>query len=152
MPGALVDSSPFEHGGRWWMLAQSTSDPGYGTLRLFHAPALAGDWAEHPDSPVIEGDPRIARPAGRVLRFDGRLFRFAQDCRDGYGMRVTAMEIVRLDVAGYEEVECPGNPVLHGSGRPGWNRSGMHHLDAHQLSSGGWIACVDGWTNRPWDR
>ena len=147
----LVDSSIFRHGGRWWILGQSASEPRHATLRLFAADALLGPWREHPRSPVVRADRRIARPAGRVICFGGRLLRFAQDCRDGYGMRVHALEILRLDAERYEEVECAGNPFLAGTARPGWNRSGMHHVDAHEVS-GGWIACVDGWTNRPWDR
>jgi hypothetical protein len=147
---ALVDPSVFERDGRWWMFAQSASQPGRGALRLFHAEALLGPWREHPRSPVVAADRRIARPAGRVVAMGDRLVRFAQDCREGYGMRVHAIEIERLTPDDYAEVECPGNPLLEGSGR-GWNRSGMHHLDAHRLEDGSWIACVDGWTNRRWD-
>lgn len=32
----------------------------------------------------------------------------------------------------------------------GWvDKRGMHHLDAHLLEDGQWIACVDGWTAVP---
>jgi hypothetical protein len=146
----LVDSSPFQHDGRWWMFTQPASEPKHGTLRLFFADDLLGIWREHPRSPVVAADTRIARPAGRVVAMGDRLIRFAQDCRDGYGMRVHAIEIERLTPDEYVEAECPGNPLLDGSGH-GWNRSGMHHLDAQQLEDGSWIACVDGWTNRFWD-
>jgi hypothetical protein len=82
-----------------------------------------------------------------VLSSSGRLFRFAQDCRAAYGSSVRAMEIERLDQREYEEAALEGNPVLAASGR-GWNRLGMHHLDAHQLEDGSWIACADGWCHR----
>ena len=31
----------------------------------------------------------------------------------------------------------------------GWNRDGMHHIDAHRAPEGDWIACVDGWRYWP---
>jgi hypothetical protein len=34
--------------------------------------------------------------------------------------------------------------VLEGSGA-GWNGERMHHIDAHRLDDGSWIACVDGY-------
>lgn len=149
-----VDSSLFQHEGRWWMFTQPAlhpaDEPRHATLQLFFADELKGPWREHPRSPVVSADARTARPAGRVVRLGDRIIRFAQDCRTGYGMRVLALEIKRLTTEDYLEVECPGNPLLDGSGR-GWNRSGMHHVDAHRVGDGSWIACVDGWTSRPWD-
>lgn len=143
----LLDSSVFEHDGRWWMLTQTAPELRGDTLRLFHAPALTGPWVEHARSPVVRGDARVARPAGRVLSTPRGLLRFAQDCRSDYGASVQALEITRLTPTEYQEAELPGNPVLAGSGR-GWNRLGMHHVDAHRLDDGQWIACVDGWSSR----
>ncbi len=142
VPGPHVDSSVFRYDGRWWMLA--ASDPTRGTLRLFHADDLLGPWREHPRSPVVPGDLRTARPAGRVVWSSGRLVRFAQDCGATYGGSVTALEITGLSTRVYEERELPGGPILGGSGR-GWNAQGMHHVDAHRLDDGTWLACVDGW-------
>jgi len=139
-----LDSSVFHHDGRWWMLTET--DPRQGTLRLFHAPDLVGPWREHPRSPVVRADPRVARPGGRVIMVSDRLVRFAQDCRDAYGSSIAALEITCLTQRAYDEVELEG-PLLTGSGQ-GWNRSGMHHIDAHRLDDGRWIACVDGWVNR----
>jgi hypothetical protein len=143
VPGAHVDSSVFRHDGRWWMLTHR--EEGGGVLRLFHADELAGPWREHPLSPVVRADPRIARPAGRVIMADGRLMRFAQDCSTTYGGSVNALEITRLSEREFEE-RVIGSPVLAGDGR-GWNALGMHHVDAHQLEDGSWLACVDGWAN-----
>lgn len=139
------DNSVFHRDGRWWMFSETDHDRG--TLRLFHAPGLTGPWREHPRSPVVLSDRGIARPGGKVLSSSGRLIRFAQDCRAAYGSSVRAVEIERLDQREYEEAELEGNPVLTASGR-GWNRLGMHHLDAHQLEDGSWIACADGWCHR----
>jgi hypothetical protein len=138
------DNCLFHRSGRWWMLTET--DEQLGTLSLFHAPELAGPWTEHPRSPVVRSDLRIARPAGRVVSVSDRLIRFAQDCRSQYGASVSAVEITRLTTTEYEETEIGGNPVLAGSGQ-GWNQLGMHHVDPHRLEDGSWIACVDGWSN-----
>ena len=37
----------------------------------------------------------------------------------------------------------PESPILTPSGA-GWNGLCMHHIDAHRLDDGSWIACVDG--------
>ncbi len=142
----FTDSSIFERDGTWWILTQ-TGGPPNPALRLFQARDLTGPWREHPRSPIVTGDPRIARPAGRVLSTTNRLMRFAQDCRREYGTSVRALEISRLTSSEYEEIEIHGNPILAGSGH-GWNRSGMHQLDAHEVASGRWVACVDGWANQ----
>ncbi len=139
-----LDNSPCRHEGLWWMLSET--DERRGTLRLFRARDLRGPWSEHPSSPVVAADPRIARPAGRVISVSGRLIRFAQDCGSEYGASVAALEITRLSEREYEERPLNDlHPVLGGSGH-GWNRSGMHHVDAHPLADGTWLACVDGWT------
>jgi hypothetical protein len=140
-----LDNSVFRWDGSWWMLTQTNY--GRGTLRLFHANDLMGPWSEHPRSPVVTADRGIARPAGRVLSTADRLIRFAQDCRLDYGVSVRALEITRLTRRDYAEEEIAGGPILAGGAR-GWNRLGMHHVDAHPLQDGSWIACVDGWLDR----
>ena len=112
-------------------------------LLLHFAPALTGPWTEHPASPIVDGNIHLARPAGRVVSMDGRLFRFAQDDGPKYGRQVFAFEITELDETTYREVPVGDRPVLAGSGS-GWNRDKMHHLDAHELAPNQWIACVDG--------
>jgi hypothetical protein len=140
----LADSSVFHREGRWWMLTETDPVRRSGTLRLFHAGELTGPWSEHPSSPVVRGDPGASRPGGRVLCLHDRVLRFAQVCDPVYGAALRAFEITELTAATYREAEVKRGAVLAGSGR-GWNRSGMHHLDAHPTAEGGWIACVDGW-------
>jgi hypothetical protein len=140
----FLDSSVFRRDGRWWMFTETSPDLRNGTLRLFHADDLRGPWIEHPRSPIVRDDQRIARPAGRVLSTPSRLIRFAQDCGDNYGSSVRAFEVRKLSASAYEESECQPSPVLGGSGR-GWNEGGMHHVDAHEVGEGRWMACTDGW-------
>lgn len=140
-----MDPTPFYHQGRWWLFVS----PGFNNdrLHLFSANDLSGSWHEHPCSPLIEGNPHSARPAGRILQWQGRLFRFAQDCTPNYGTSVSAFEITHLSTSEYAERPALQHPLLQ-PGKTGWNASGMHHIDLHQSDDGRWIACVDGWRPR----
>ncbi len=139
------DPSIFRHQDKWWLFVETDPDIKCDTLRLYYADDLMGPWAEHPKSPVIKGDPHIARPAGRVLSIDDRVIRYTQDCYPIYGTQVRAFEINELSATGYGEREVFESPVLAGGGI-GWNESGMHHIDPHCLEDGKWMACVDGFS------
>ena len=148
--GCLIDGSPcadstiFRHQDSWWMFAE-TSAGSHDRLSLYRADDLLGPWIEHPQSPLVEGDARKARLAGRVSAFEGSLIRFAQDCSVVYGQQVRAFEIVELGADRYEEKEVKESPVLT-PGELGWNGRGMHHVDPHQIGTNQWIACVDGFS------
>jgi hypothetical protein len=141
--GRLADPTPFCAAGRWWMFACPAPET-HDALRLYTAEAVTGPWREHPASPIVSGDPGRARPAGRPVR-DGRggWLRFAQDCATSYGRRVRALRITELGPDRYAERLCPGGPAL-APGTAGWNAHRAHHLDAHRLADGSWIACADG--------
>jgi hypothetical protein len=139
---AFVDPSLFYYSGRWWMFVE-TNPYAEDTLRLYSAVRLTGPWQEHPNSPVVLHNPDIARPGGRVLQVNGRLYRFAQDDHPVYGNQVWAFEIVELTPETYREVLAIERPVLSASGR-GWNALGMHQIDAQPLPDGRWLAAVDG--------
>jgi hypothetical protein len=134
----LADPSVLHFGGRWWLFAGD----GNNILRLYSAEELTGTWREHPKSPIVVDDPHRARPGGRVVAWDGRLFRMAQDCEPDYGLRVTATRIAELSPEGY--AEDPAGVEVVGPGKESWNKFGMHHVDAHMLPDGTWLACVDG--------
>ena len=141
LEGQFADPTIFRFNDRWWMFACSTPYQ-HDTLRLYFASDLTGLWTEHPKSPIINGDRSRARPAGRILAFDNKLFRFAQDCVPRYGNCVRTFEILELTPTTYTEVEIGHGPVLNASGN-GWNASGMHHIDVQQHKRK-WLACVDG--------
>ncbi len=136
----LADASLFRHAGLWWLLAEDIDPPC--SLVLYHAAELEGSWTEHPRSPVVSANPRVGRPAGRILLDQGRLYRFAQDRLPHYGARVHALEITALTQDDYAE-QLHTQALLEGSGR-GWNALGMHHIDLHRLEGGEWLAAVDG--------
>lgn len=142
IPERCADSSVFRFNEMWWMFACSPvkkSD----TLRLYYSTRLTGPWQEHPRSPIIEGDARVARPAGRVTFWGDKLIRFTQDCHARYGAQVRAFEITGLTPTTYSEKEAHPTPILFAAGE-GWNGQAMHHLDPHPTAAGNWIACVDG--------
>jgi hypothetical protein len=140
---ALVDATPVRHGGRWYLFVETSEAQGHDELCLYHADDLHGAWTEHPASPLVDGDPSIARPAGRVWQHGDGLYRLAQDCTTDYGVAVVARRITRLTPDDYAE-EHTSVPVLGPRGT-GWRRNGMHHIDAHPLPSGDWLVAVDGW-------
>jgi hypothetical protein len=141
--GPFNDASLVHHEGRWWMFVETSDHAHSDTLRLYHADDLRGPWAEHARSPVVEADATCARPAGRVVSHGGRLLRFAQDCTTVYGRSVSVSEIVDMDTSTYRERRWDGAPVLEPAAH-GWNDLGMHHVDAHEVAPGRWLACVDG--------
>lgn len=143
----FADTSVIRAGDGWWLFTE-TSGGGNDTLRLFHADHLHGPWHEHPRSPIVSGDPTIARPAGRIVSSAGRLVRFAQNCLPAYGTDVRAIEIVRLTREDYAERACRDTPVL-GTTATDWNAGGMHHIDPVRLPDGDWLAAVDGWRWEP---
>lgn len=140
--GVHADPSILRFADLWWMFV-CTRPFQHDILRLFFARELEGPWKEHPQSPIVDNDAGRARPAGRIVQVGGRVVRFAQDCTPDYGTRVRAFEISELSRTRYVEAEHRHSPVLSPSGL-GWNAKGMHHVDAHQLDDGNWIACVDG--------
>ena len=63
----IVDSSIIRYRDTWWLFADTGPDSRNPTLRLYYATDLYGPWIEHPDSPLIEGDSKAARPGGRIV-------------------------------------------------------------------------------------
>jgi hypothetical protein len=135
------DPTPF----RWcnyWYLFSCVGGPPFGRLELFVAPDLFGPWSPHPCSPVIDGNPVGARPAGPLFQWAGKLYRPGQDCSRRYGERVIFHEIDHLDPIRYQE-----RPMASelGPGPQSWRRSGMHHIDFAALLPGRCSAVVDGY-------
>lgn len=135
------DTSLFYFNNQWWLYTCLHQD----TLLLFYSSHLHGPWKEHPKSPVIQGNRKIARPGGRViLSDDGSIIRFTQDCATRYGRQLRAFRVRTLTNEAYEEEQLGEGPIL----KPGacrWNRAGMHHIDLVRDSDGGWLALVDGY-------
>ena len=139
--GKYSDASVFHFQDKWWLLTSLSSSD---VLYLYYADNLMGIWSEHPQSPVIENNRKIARPGGRVIVHNDKIIRYTQDDEDVYGNQVRAFEITKLTTEDYEEREVSNNPIIKASGR-GWNKRGMHNIDPHKIGTNKWIACVDGY-------
>jgi hypothetical protein len=86
----------------------------------------------------------MARSSGRVLVYDGRLFRYTMDIAPSVGThQVWAYEVTELTPTTYAEKRVTQEPILKPSGS-GWNAQAMHQLDPHQIEPDRWIAAVDG--------
>jgi hypothetical protein len=138
----LVDNSIVYFEGRWYLFSCSVS---IDTLYLYHADNLTGPWTEHLASPLVIGDNSKARPSGRVIFYEDRLYRYAMDIEPPVGeFEVKAFEITRLTPTEYAEVLVMEEPIIKASGS-GWNAKGMHQLDPVMVKEGIWIASVDGY-------
>ena len=143
LQGPLVDSSIFRYQDRWWLFAATQVNADPPSLRLYAANDLMGPWLEHPSSPILKANHHLSRPCGRIVFVNDRPIRFAQDVFPVYGSRVFAFEILDLSSETYKERQVGAGPVLS-AGSELWNSGGMHHVDAHPLADGTWLACVDG--------
>ncbi len=119
------DCSLFRHDGLWWMTACTRE--GYGgysdTLSIYHAETLQGVWTPHAQHPVLV-DCALARPAGRVVTRNGKLWRPIQDCRRGYGKGLVLAEIETLDRDTFvQTVRAEIAPGEH------WGGSRLHTLN-----------------------
>jgi hypothetical protein len=142
----FVDASVINFDDIWWMFVGIERDENTACdeLRLYYSDRLEGDWVEHPMSPIVRDNLEISRPAGRIVKIDNKLVRFAQDCTKTYGGNASAIQINILTKDCYSEERInPENPHLFSLGNLACNGLGMHHLDLVELATDRWIACVD---------
>jgi hypothetical protein len=136
-----VDNAIGFYNGKWWLFSSVTSND---KLYLHYADSLTGPWQEHPMSPIVTGDVHKARPSGRLLVYDGKLYRFTMDIDPPVGThQVMAYEITDITPTSYSEKLAQEEPVVMPSGS-GWNRDAMHQLDPVQVDENSWVASVVG--------
>jgi len=103
---AAYDATLFEHNDTWWLFAnirehECASD--WDELYLFSADnPLSDDWQPHPMNPIIS-DVRCARPAGKIFRRNGRIYRPSQNSSFRYGYALNFSEILELTKTTYKE-------------------------------------------------
>ncbi|MCK5283462.1 MAG: hypothetical protein KAK00_08715 [Nanoarchaeota archaeon] len=139
----FVDNSLLYYINTWWLFSSTTSND---MLYLYYSDDILGEWKEHPSSPVVDGDANIARLGGRIIIYNDKIIRFAQDAYPNYGNQIRAFEITKLTKDSYKEEEVIESPILEPTGK-GWNMYKMHQVDPHHVKDGNWIACVDGWSD-----
>ncbi|ESR49827.1 glucosamine inositolphosphorylceramide transferase 1 [Citrus sinensis] len=148
MKKPLVDPFMINHDGQYWLFGSDHS--GFGTtqngqLEIWYSSSPFGPWKPHKKNPIYNGDKSLgARNGGRPFVYDGNLYRVGQDCAESYGRRVRTFKVEILTKNEYKELEVPFVFEASNKGRNAWNGARYHHLDAQQLSSGEWIAVMDG--------
>ena len=136
-----VDNSVIFFHDKWWLYSSVTSND---TLYLHYADSLMGPWKEHPQSPIVSQDVHKSRPSGRLLVYDGRLYRFTMDIDPPVGThQVMVYEVIEITPTSYVEKLAQEAPIVKASGS-GWNGQAMHQLDPVQIDLNSWIASVDG--------
>jgi hypothetical protein len=137
--GDFADSSLVFFKGRWWLFScKSPYD-----LHIFYASRLTGPWKPHQLNPIYKGDRSRARPGGRPVVINNRLYRFVQNNIGGYGKHVQGEAVDTLTPSSFHERVMSPNPLLgpHGDG---WARNGMHHFAPWQAVDGTWAIAIDG--------
>jgi hypothetical protein len=101
-PFDAVDTTLFEHDGRWWAFCTRWARGSTLGLYAFHSASPRGPWTEHALNPVVV-DVATARPAGKPFVVDGTLYRSGQNCSRTYGGGVAIARIDELSPAAYRE-------------------------------------------------
>jgi hypothetical protein len=103
-----VDSTILFHKNKWWLFTNIAEPEGTSIdneLYLFYSDNLmCQNWNSHPMNPVIS-DVKRARPAGKILERNGKLYRPSQCCNPSYGYGIKLNEIVVLTENDYQERE-----------------------------------------------
>jgi hypothetical protein len=98
----LVDTTVFEHDGRWWAFGTRWTRGANLALHAFHAETPFGPWSPHALNPIVV-DVSCARPAGQPFVLDGALYRAGQDCTRSYGCGVALARVDELSPTAYRE-------------------------------------------------
>jgi hypothetical protein len=99
-----VDTTLFEHSGRWWAMCTRFSRGSSLALHAYHAPSPRGPFTAHALNPIVV-DVASARPAGAPFVVDGVLYRLGQDCSRTYGGAVVIARVDELTPSAYRETE-----------------------------------------------
>lgn len=128
-----VDPTLHEEGGRLYLFFAARRGGGdFDDLHIYHAAELHEEFQPISGDPV-KSDVRSSRPAGRLFRDGGRLYRPAQVGAPYYGRAMALCEVLRLDPGGYAE-------RVVGTIEPGWRPD---IVGTHTLGHGEGITVVD---------
>lgn len=144
----LVDSFIIPHDGKYWLFGSDhsgISTKKNGQLEIWYSSSPLGPWKPHKKNPIYNADKSMgARNGGRPFIYNENLYRIGQDCGETYGRRIRVFKVEILTADEFKEVEVPSGIKEPSKGRNAWNGARNHHLDVQQLSSGEWIAVLDG--------
>lgn len=134
-----LDPSIFRYKDKWWMFVSTGKS---NVLNLYYSDDLLKGWQPHPKNPIVKLNKHFGRLGGRVILYDNKLLRFAQDDDPSYGIQIFAFEITELSETSYAEKLVSEKPIVAKTGS-GWNAAGMHHVDPHKIGDK-WVSTVDG--------
>jgi len=99
-----VDTTLYLDNKTWWMFCymQTNEKIKANELHLFSADDLLGEYKKHPLNP-ISTDCRNGRPAGSLFKYNGKLYRPAQNSSKGYGYGIRINEILVMNNEEYKE-------------------------------------------------
>ena len=140
----FADPQIIHYNNMWWLFVTTNEDD---NLNVYYSHTLNGEWTQHPLSPVVKGNKHFARGGGRVVDYNGKIYRYTQDCSTRYGVQVFAFEITQLDTLHYNEKMVQNKPIIKADPKGSWNSLGMHTVDPIQLKTGEWISTVDGYSS-----
>ncbi len=133
---SYVDTTFIKHKGLFfWFTTNLKNDE----LELFYSESLTTPWKKHPKSP-ISMEVSNNRNAGNIFLENDKMFRLAQDGREGYGSGIVLLQIEELDTENYKEVIVK-DPLLYKD--EGFCKDGLHHLSFLQKQDKNMIA-IDG--------
>ena len=95
-------------------------------------------------NPIVSQNTNGARPGGRVVEVNGKLYRFGQVCSPYYGYDLRFYEIMEITPERYSEKA--GSEAFFSTSMklPRWMAHGRHHIDALRLEDGRWLVAADG--------
>ena len=139
----FADSCVTFYDGKWYLFTTAWFGAKNG-LRIFVADDLAGDYIEHPMSPITD-DIAFSRCGGAVFSYDGKMYRPAQYCTNYYGEDLRVYEITKLSPTAYEERLVKSMVDKQHD----WNPMGGHHLNTLVFNEKR-IVAMDGIVNDNW--
>jgi methionyl-tRNA formyltransferase len=106
MEGEVYDPTLIKVEGKYWLFVNQRPHKGtsaFVELYAYHSPSLLEPiWTPHTLNPIVS-DVRSSRPAGRIFKKNGKLYRPSQDSGLRYGHRVKIQEILKLTTDEYLE-------------------------------------------------
>ena len=136
-----IDTTLFHSGGKWWLFTNIVENKGassWDELFLFHSDTLySADWIPHPLNPIVS-DVKSARPAGKIFRKDGKIYRPSQNCSGHYGFGFNLCEITTLNEREYRE-------QVVASVKPNWDKN---VISTHHFCREGNLTVIDGQIRR----
>ena len=101
-----VDSTILKYDDKFWIFTNVKANEFVSVnedLYLFYSNSLNDDWIPHPQNPIIS-DIRFSRPAGKIFKENGKIYRPSQNGSNIYGYGIQINEIIVLNESEYKEV------------------------------------------------